>query len=57
MRHSPILCPHLHVGEFEQAEAHLSLKKALKKHLFWLIEQITWLLHDVSTAPPEQQIL
>lgn len=41
MRHSPILCPHLYVGGLEQAEAHLSLKKTLKKHLFWLIEQIT----------------
>lgn len=41
MRQSPILCPHLYVGGFEQAEAHLSLKKALKKHLFWLMKWIT----------------
>lgn len=31
MRHSPILCPHLYVGGFEQAAAHLSLKKALEE--------------------------
>lgn len=31
MRHSLILCPHLHVGGFEQAEAHLSLKKGLEE--------------------------
>lgn len=55
MRHSPILCPHLYVGGFEQAAAHLSLKKALKKHLFWLVEQITWSFQDVSAAPQEQQ--
>lgn len=31
MRHSPILCPHLYVGGFELAAAHLSLKKGLEE--------------------------